>query len=389
MFLFKHAAPKDEEQADPTIRALFWASLCFLGAFTWLWVDIPQEFVRGRFSGRDFDCLWVAARMALGGHSAAIFDATAFNNAMHAMLPGSGGQIYSYPPSGLFIALPFGLLPYPVAFIAWDVVTLAFFVWAARPYLSDRLPFWVAAFSPGAIICLGFGHYGLLCSGLFLWSFRGSGWAAAVLTFKPHMGILVAVQMLRDRRAFVQAVAGTLILVALSLAVFGWQAWVDFVTVSLRIQLGRLGSEDLAFLQMQVTPAAGYGLIGQPIFGGLAILLLTRCFNVFTAATATFLIAPYGFHYDMPAACLGLAFVLAHRFDEMPLWQRIAAALAFCVPGLTVIGTWLSPPLLLGGLYVQVYQFRRMDPSLFKAGRKLPGTPLLPSSFTIMQRSHG
>ena len=122
-------------------------------------------------------------------------------------------------------------------------------------------------------------------------------------------------------------------------------------------------------LHMMPTPLIGYGLAGHLVFAACAILLLTRNFNVFTAATATFLILPYAFHYDMTVANLGFAVLIFRHWEEMGLLEKVAACLGFLVPEFTTLGSWFAPPLLLAGLYVQT---RRLDgqPLLNWPGRK-------------------
>jgi hypothetical protein len=105
------------------------------------------------------------------------------------------------------------------------------------------------------------------------------------------------------------------------------------------------------YVQM-TTPYLGYGMLGWLAFAAGAIFLLTRRFDVFTAATATFLIAPYGFHYDMTVVCLGFGLLLFQNWRSMPPWQCLVCALAFLSPVMVRAGTWLVPPLLLAGLYV-------------------------------------
>ena len=107
---------------------------------------------------------------------------------------------------------------------------------------------------------------------------------------------------------------------------------------------------------MMPTPLVGYGLAGHLIFAAAALLLLSRNFNVFTAATATFLVLPYAFHYDMTVANLGFAMLIFTRWEAMKLPEKLAACLGFLAPEFTTFGTWFVPPILLAGLYVQVRQ---------------------------------
>jgi len=334
---------------------LLWAGICAWGALyivgrelDWLVLPWPLPLVN-----RDFANLWMAARLVLSGDVASIFDPDAFRQITHQQLGITFANNYSYPPHALFLALPFGLLPYWLGLLAWNAFSLAAFYRAARPLIPESLPRWVAILNPAALLCLVFGHYGLICGALWLWSFRGHGLAAAALTIKPHLGLLVAVQMLRDRRALAAAVAGTAVLVGLSLLAFGTEPWRAFLHTTFGYQVGLLDGTRPGLNVSMVTPFVTYGAFGQIAFGAAAALLLWRRFDVFTAATASFLILPYGFHYDLTVVCLGFAVMLATRWDELSIYERVAGVLAFMMPALVTHGSWLAPPVLLAGLYVQ------------------------------------
>jgi hypothetical protein len=327
--------------------------LCVVGSAWFVWIAVLQKPLQ--VSGRDFDCLWVAGRLVLEGRFAEIYDLDRFNAAATAMLGiPITGQAYSYPPHALFLAVPFAALPIGLAYPLWVVGGLALFLYAARPYLPERL--WVAALSPASIICISYGQYGLLTSALFLLAFRKLPWAAALLTFKPHIGFLCAVPFVREPRKLLAVVALTALLTGLSLLAFGTQAWRGFFEVSIPLQASRVGSGQVSLWFNTVTPAVGYGILGQIGFGAAALLLLWRNFNVFTAATATMLLAPYGFHYDMPAVCLGFAVLISTRWAQLAPWEKVLACLGFASPGIVLAGTWLLPPVLLAGLWVQVRQ---------------------------------
>jgi hypothetical protein len=55
----------------------------------------------------------------------------------------------------------------------------------------------------------------------------------------------------------------------------------------------------------------------------------------------------------MTVVCLGFGVLLFREWDGMQIWQRLVAMLAFLSPGLVAMGSWLVPPLLVAGLYVQ------------------------------------
>jgi hypothetical protein len=109
---------------------------------------------------------------------------------------------------------------------------------------------------------------------------------------------------------------------------------------------------------MVVTPQQGYGVAGWAAFAIAAVLMLRRRFDVFTAATATFLIAPYGLHYDLTVACLGMGLGM---IDERRPWALAALTFGFLVPFIVILGTWFAPPLLLAALFAQVTGLPRPD----------------------------
>jgi hypothetical protein len=337
-------------------RSLFWLGLVLYGAFypafrffltlQQQWPDVLAQ--------RDFTNLWMAGHLALQGRVWEIFDPVAFRAATSAALHVTFPNNYSYPPHALFVALPFGAMPYAVAFALWDALSLAAFYLAARRYAGDELPKWVIVSSPAVLTCLLYGHYGLLYGALWLWAFRGSGLAAGVMTIKPHLGLLVAVQMLKSRRALLTAVGTTVILVAASILAFGLDPWRAFFTATFNYQVGLLQSYEWSRYISMVGPIVAYGVVGQILFAVAAIILLTRRFDVFSAATATFLIVPYGYHYDLTVVSFGFSVLLARNWSELQLWEKLVACGAYLAPGLVIGGAWIVPPLLLAGLYVQV-----------------------------------
>jgi hypothetical protein len=301
---------------------------------------------------RDFTNLWAAGRLVLAHEIQTIFNPEALTAAARQLAGSSFSNSFSYPPHALFLAVPFALLPYGPALLAWNGMSLVAFYLAARPLVPASLPTWAVLLSPATLVCLQFGHYGLICGALWLLAFRGNGFAAAALTIKPHIGLFVAVRMLADRRALAIAVLGTLALVALSIAVFGLASWEAFLTRNLGHHIGLL-ADTARFARNMVTPFVSYGIFGQVLFGAAALILLVRKFDVFTAATATFLVLPYGFHYDLTVVTLGFAVLLAGRWETLPLAARLLLLLGFLLPALVAMGAWIAPPTLLACLYVQ------------------------------------
>jgi hypothetical protein len=305
-----------------------WAIGTIAPILTILW----NIFERGLES--DWFILWTAGQLALFGD----------------ITPARGTE-FTYPPHALFFFTPFATIPYVASYIAWNALTAVFFLWAARSYLPRGFPHLLALLTPGALMCIHFGQTGLLMGGLWLLAFRGSWASVALLTFKPHLGILSALT-LRSRAALLKTVALTLALMAASLILFGPTAWYDF--------LDHLLSHESQFATrvrwqfLGVSPALAYGIIGWLPFALAAGLMLMRNFNAFTAATAALLVSPYGFTYDMPLASLGIGLAIWAHWSKLGWGKRLGLMLGFLVPTLAGLGVWWIPPILLWTLWVQV-----------------------------------
>ena len=334
------------EQKDRLVFAL-WA-FGVVGTFVLL-----REAWVGTLADRDFVAVWVAGKFAASGHAALAFDNTKLLALAKALVGTEPKIAYPYPPHALFVAVPLSYLPYPLAYWGWQAVSAAFFYWAARPYSPARFPKLLAILTPAALINVVFGQVGLFFGALWLFAFRGSAIAAAALTFKPHLGWLTGIEMLRARRVISTSIFAIAILAA-SAMIFGVDAWRSWLLGSAAHQVSDLANKPYTNWYFKMpTPYLGYGLVGWLLFGAAAVVLLCRWFDVFSAATASFLIAPYGFHYDMPVVCLGFGLLLYLRWQSLPPWQTFFLALGFLLPLLVGQGTWLGPPILLVALYIQ------------------------------------
>jgi hypothetical protein len=323
----------------------------------------------GTILGRDFTNLWVAGRLVLAQMSGCVFDIGCFQSHILQDLHIATVQNYSYPPSALFMAVPFALFPYYVALALWTLCGVCFFAWAARPLLPKGFPLWLSVLTPAATINIWNGHYGFVLGGLWLLFFhqldrrpRRAGLFAGLLTFKPHLGIMVAVSSLRSRPTLISATVTAAALVVLSGIFFGWDTWLEFFTNTTAAQTRLLTTEAARFyFMMMPSPYVQFGrgsggLVAQLFFAGAAVMLLVkhRRWDAFSAATATFLIVPYCFTYDMTVACLGFAIVLFERWNSLRRAQRASLLLAFFAPELVYFVGPIVPVALLAGLHVQL-----------------------------------
>ena len=321
-------------------------------------------------TGRDFSNLYVAGKLALGGRAHEAFDVDTFRLALRQFAGVLSLQNYSYPPQAILIAIPFALLPYGASLFLWTVLGLGFFYFAARSHVHFA-PL-LAILTPAAMLSVWNGHYGLLLGGLWLLYFRFlngrpfvAGLIAAAMTFKPHMGLFIGLTALTRWRALISAVLGIAILALLSAWLFDWASWYGFVGQTVGTQtdiLSRQGNEFYFRLMPSAYTAYGRGTVAviaqiATALGAIALLIRYRRIDPFVLATATFLIVPYVFVYDMTVVCLGFANIVWVHWQKLARWEKVVLTAAFLSPVITLLFArltpMLAPPVLLAALYIQ------------------------------------
>ena len=316
------------------------------------------KFGVGAIWDSDYLNYWFGPRAVRAGINP--YDVAAYREYGLSLFPNANPQQFNftYPPHSLFLFWPLSYFSPYVSWAAWNVISLAAFWFAAKRVVPKGLPVFLAVLSPATMLCLNFGQTSLLAGAFFLLAARGSGVAAGLLTFKPQLGFLAApLLLLKGRKPVLIAVATTIVLIVASQLVFG--GWKDFLEHAGGYQAGQIFDEEKKNIWYIIgtTPAMGYGRLGFAIYLVVAALVLSRNFNIWTATTATFLLSPYGFHYDMSVACVGFAVLIFCYWERMPLWQRLIAGLGFLAPIIAQFGTWWVPPIMLLGLFIQTQCF--------------------------------
>jgi hypothetical protein len=312
----------------------------------------------GRPIGGDFSYCWSAAFLALRGEPGAVYDFSRLaavelaHFGVNAILP------WLYPPTYLLLVLPFGLLPYHASLAAWLFITLLgylFIIWRIAPL--SRVIWFTLAF-PGIFMNLFYGQNGFL-SGIFLGGglllLDRSPWVAglflALLTYKPHLAVLVPVALVADRRwqALLAMLAWTAALVLATTLVLGTQIWIVFVshlfTAMKTLEAGGLKIFIIMSSAFSSVLLSGGGVVGARILQG-AVMLLATAFVIWVwrrkAAPAIrnaalvlgiLLFIPYGFVYDLALLALPLAWLGWEGYSQG--WRPLE-------PGLLILG-WCMP----------------------------------------------
>jgi glycosyl transferase family 87 len=193
--------------------------------------------------GRDFLNFWMYGRAAPAADPSRFYDVAEYNRALQALLgAGYPGQNWSYPPSILFLAAPFGQLGYLTALLLWTLLGAAIFFAVARRHIADNRLLAALLLSPAAVLCIISGQSSLITAvmlvTIFLWLERrpvAAGILIGLLTLKPQLGILFPIMLIASGRwrVFASAALTTLVLAGATALVFGPQVWIDFLTKGL------------------------------------------------------------------------------------------------------------------------------------------------------------
>lgn len=186
------------------------------------WVGLARGGVdlSGHTLGTDFIAFWTAARFfATGADPTLAYDDTAHQAAQQALFPGAdvGYTAFDYPPTYLLICAPLGFLPYYPALIAWLSVTGLAYWRVVRAWAAGAFPVTLGALAfPAVILNAGHGQNAFLTTALF-----GAGALAlpkrpllaglcfGLLTFKPHLGLMIPFALLAARQW--RAIAGAVL----------------------------------------------------------------------------------------------------------------------------------------------------------------------------------
>jgi len=334
------------------------------------------------YVNRDFVNYWMSGRVALSGDTDLLFRLHDYQSALEANfgLPGLEPRHWSYPPHLLLLTAPLGLMPFGLAYVAFQFATAAFFACSVRAIQKEQgitdagrsfALALVLLLVPFALFEFGAGQNGFLFGGAILYALAlrksrplMTGLMLAVLTMKPQLGMLFPVLLLMERNyaAILWTVVCTSLLLGLTTLCFGLPVWQGFLQTTLDNQTSVALEGTGGFLRMMPTWFAAFRAVGLSaelaMLGHFVIALpvLALCvaaiWKAQGAATrtrllvyATFLVTPYGFTYDIGPVLAVAAIVFANRTGEpqAPVrWVEPAgAALLFAMP------LWM-PPLGLG-----------------------------------------
>jgi alpha-1,2-mannosyltransferase len=262
-------------------------------------------------------------------------------------------NFFNYPPIFLLLCAVLGHLPYLTAFVVFEVTTLVLYLWVARGILNEDgwavlLP--VIAF-PAVFWNFGFGQNAFLTAALFgagtLYIDRRplvAGILFGALCYKPQFGLLIPVALAAGGhwRAFAAASASAVALCLLSLVLFGWETWRDFIMAAVASTTA-YGSGHIPFSGYvnpfgAVRQLGGAQHIAYAVQAGIILAAAVLVAFVWrgnfplsiraaTLASATLVAAPLAMFYDLVLAAVAALWLLRGDGKHQLLdWEKVGLA---------------------------------------------------------------
>ena len=350
---------------------LYFAEIRINGAHFW---SLPSGLML-----HDFGYFWGGARLFWLGKVSLVFRPEEFNAWLAAQIaPGSMAPYatWSYPPTMLLSLLPFGLPSLPIAMVLWIVTTFTLLALVLRRLFEDWRLVVAVLLSPAAFYCLFVAQNGALTASLLiagLWTADRrpliAGACFGLLTMKPQLGILLPFALAAGRhwRAFATASLVGSSVFALTILVFGTDAWAGFLHRTMPVMTAQMlhsyGFPPQRAMPTTLVTLQGWGVatrvasLGQALSTGFAILAVIWAWcrrgvnvqwrNALTCA-ALLLATPFGYVYDMIPAMLAVVLVARAGLRDGFAWaERPILAVVWVWPALTVPWTYIFgwPPI--------------------------------------------
>ncbi|RJR33843.1 MAG: DUF2029 domain-containing protein [Deltaproteobacteria bacterium] len=333
--------------------------------------------------GPDFSYFWAAASLVLGGEPAAVYDFSRIHAVEMAYFGVDLNVPWPYPPSYLLLLLPFGLLPYLPSLVIWLSTTLAGYLVIIHRIAPNPRVVWFALVFPGAFQNLFFGQNGFLSS-----IFLGGGlllldrypWLAglllSLLTYKPHLAVLVPLALVAGRRwqALLAMLAGTVALILATTLVLGPQVWTAFLNhIPKAMKILETGSLNLVHMMPTVFAAvqlSGAGVVSARILHTATMLAVVGLvawtwrrespspLRNAMLVLGILMFSPHGYVYDLAILALPMAWLGWEGYTKGWLpGERVLLFLAWISPVALIwlaqaTGVQLTPLVLMGLIFL-------------------------------------
>lgn len=191
----------------------------------------------------DYANFWSASKLVLSGKPALIYNTDELlavqQKALGTHRRYEGGCL-CYPPTFLLVVSPLGIFPYLPSLFIWIGVTLGFYLLVLSRISTHPVFLPLCLTFTGVGENFAFGQNGfltgaLLGGGLLLLDRRplAAGCLFGLLSYKPQFMILVFPALLFGRywKGLISTLAASIILVLVSMLLFGYHIWLDYLKI--------------------------------------------------------------------------------------------------------------------------------------------------------------
>ena len=301
----------------------------------------------------DYSTFWTAARLSLTEHAGEVlYDAERMTELQSWLVRNEDLRPWAYPPSALFVLLPFAPLPFWLSLVVWSSISAALYFAAAWFFSRSIAVAALATLSFSTVLVALHGHLTNLVAAIIFMGLAILSTApilagillGAAATIKPQLLLLAPLALLAGRHysaLFSSIATGALIGIA-STMVFGidlWLAWLkslptflDIVRhngisgfgvtpVSMAFQLGLHGTGELAL-------RLALGLTGVVLCWRVFRITGSLPHRLVAMIGGGFLVLPYAMSYELavlaPAAAV---YVLGNKRGPVDWCLAVISAL--------------------------------------------------------------
>jgi len=359
-------------------------AIAYVATISWI-APVPRDGT-SLAVGRDFLNFWMYGRSAWSANPSAFYDIGTYHDAIRALLGYSlNGQNWSYPPSVMLLAAPFGKLSYLTALAIWTGLGLALFIRVAWREVKDWRVLLPVMISPAALMCLISGQSAFVTGAVLISVFAlldrrplVAGFLIGLLTIKPQLGLLFPFFLIASARwkVFVAAAMTTFAIVAITTAIFGNQVWWDFIQKGLPVQGLVLADPDRIATPFFPTIFMNLRGLDLPYAAAMSVQAVFSMFAIGSLVWAaakrrdanpatvmalffacTVCASPYLLSYDLVPLTFAAVVLLAT--GQLDGTGRRIAQLVFWIPALQLaLGTYHIPgPALIAPVFVAYLVF--------------------------------
>lgn len=307
------------------------------------WVPNPFQSIEGGPLLIDYLSFWTAARDALNGDPATIYDLIAFKQSQFDLTGSETFFSFFYPPTFLLAVLPFGYFSFEWAFLIFVATSFGLLLISGRAITGSwwialclcTVPAVVNNFMHGQNAALSAAFLGFALVAIERRRFVWAGVFIGLMTFKPQLGVLIPFALVASSnwRSFLSAGAVAILFALVSLTVFGFDVWLAFYeqipVASSTLENGWVDWNKMISVYAAVRTSGGSSYLAWVAQLTVSVAVLTAVCRTWSAPAphearvmvlvgGSLLATPFALSYDLTLLIVAIGFLvrqgLVHGF---------------------------------------------------------------------------